>query len=99
MSTDTLLIELGTEELPPHAAQALSTSLADSLSELLSQAEFSFDTIAAFVTPRRLAVQIKKLQVQQAARKIVRKGPALKAAYDAQGNPTKAALGLSLIHI
>lgn len=95
MHTDTLLIELGTEELPPHAAKALSDSFAEAMSELLTQAEFSFASCIAFVTPRRLAIQIKELRAQQAPQQIVRKGPAVKAAYDADGKPTKAALGFA----
>ena len=95
MDTNTLLIELGTEELPPHAAKSLSDSFAESLADLLTQAEFSFANVAAFVTPRRLAVQIKQLQAQQATQQIVKKGPALKAAYDADGQPTRAARGFA----
>ena len=95
MNKDTLLIEIGTEELPPNAAKQLSESFACSLTELLDQAHFDYQSVLPLVTPRRLSVQIKNLSAQQPQQQIARKGPALKAAYDDQGQATKAALGFA----
>lgn len=95
MNKDTLLIEIGTEELPPNAAKSLSESFALTLSEQLDAAHFEYHEVLPFVTPRRLGVQIKQLSAQQPQQQITRKGPALKAAYDEQGQATKAALGFA----
>lgn len=95
MNRDTLLIEIGTEELPPNAAKSLSESFALTLSEQLDAAHFEYHEVLPFITPRRLSVQIKQLSAQQPQQQITRKGPALKAAYDEQGQATKAALGFA----
>lgn len=95
MSTDTLLIEIGTEELPPTAAKQLSDTFSNYVADQLSEAEFSFTQVTSYVTPRRLAVSISQCSTQQPEQNIERKGPAIKAAYDAEGQPTKAALGFA----
>lgn len=95
MSTDTLLIEIGTEELPPTAAKNLSDTLAKYVSSQLSDAGFTFDQVKPYVTPRRLALAISNTNSQQPEQNIERKGPAVKAAYDKEGQPTKAALGFA----
>ena len=95
MSTDTLLIEIGTEELPPAAAKNLSETLANYVSSQLSEAGFSFSKVKPFVTPRRLALTISNASGQQHEQNIERKGPAIKAAYDNDGAPTKAAIGFA----
>ncbi len=95
MNKDTLLIEIGTEELPPNAAKLLSDSFAQALSEQLDAAHFEYREVLPFVTPRRLSVQIKQLSAQQPQQQVARKGPAIKAAYDEHGQATKAALGFA----
>ena len=65
MNRDTLLIEIGTEELPPNAAKSLSESFALTLSEQLDAAHFDYHEVLPFITPRRLSVQIKQLSAQQ----------------------------------
>jgi glycyl-tRNA synthetase beta chain len=95
MSTNTLLIEIGTEELPPNAAKNLSENLASNVSSQLSEAGFSFNEVKPYVTPRRLALIISGVSNQQPEQKIERKGPATKVAYDKDGEPTKAALGFA----
>ena len=95
MSTDTLLIEIGTEELPPTAAKKLSDTLADYISSELTQAGITYKQVKPFVTPRRLALAIEQTSSQQPQQNIERKGPAVKAAYDDKGQPTKAALGFA----
>lgn len=95
MSTETLLVEIGTEELPPKALKNLGESFAKFVSELLAQEGFSFTSCYAYFTPRRLAVSVKELNGIQPDQLVERKGPALQAAYDSDGKPTKAALGFA----
>jgi len=89
------LVELGTEELPPKALAKLSDSFADNLKQSLKKAALSFDSIDQFATPRRLAVKVNGLQLQQADKSIERKGPAVKAAFKEDGCPTPAAEGFA----
>ena len=93
--TNCCLIEIGTEELPPLALQTLARDLADLVKAGLTSAELVPETSKVFATPRRLAVQLGGLPLQQADRQIERRGPALAAAFDADGNPSKAALGFA----
>ena len=95
MNADTLLIEVGTEELPPTAAKTLSDNLTAFISVTLKQEGFTFEQVRPFVTPRRLALSISNTSTQQPEQEVERKGPALKAAYDNEGQPTKAALGFA----
>ena len=81
MATDTFLIELGVEELPPSAIDSLSDALAKSLRQGLSEAEVPFAEVRAYGTPRRLAVQVDGLADKQPDREIERRGPALAAAF------------------
>ena len=91
--TNTLLIELGTEELPPKSLKTLSESFTHNISEELSKAGFSFSSVQAFAAPRRLAIALLDCEGQQADSKVEKRGPAVSAAFDDEGNPTKAALG------
>nr|WP_298376888.1 glycine--tRNA ligase subunit beta [uncultured Halomonas sp.] len=94
MASNTLLIELGVEELPPGAIDTLSDAFAANIAEGLRKAEVGFDQVRAYATPRRLAVQISALEDKQPDREIERRGPALGAAYK-DGEPTKAAVGFA----
>ena len=89
------LVELGTEELPPKALAKLSDAFANNLKQSLEKAELSFDSINQFATPRRLAVKVNGLQLQQADKNVERKGPAVKAAFKEDGCPTPAAEGFA----
>lgn len=91
--TADLLIELGTEELPPKSLKALSDSFTQSIVDQLSSLAISMGEVQSFATPRRLAVLIKNTQLQQADEQVEKRGPAVSAAFDANGNPTKAAQG------
>lgn len=93
MKLDNLLVEIGTEELPPKALATLATALASGLEEQLVTAELSFEAIEWYAAPRRLAVYVKQLAWQQQDKVIEKRGPAVNAAFDADGNPTKAAQG------
>jgi glycyl-tRNA synthetase beta chain len=95
MSADSLLIELGTEELPPKALNKLSKAFTQGIVDGLKKAGFEIDEVESFATPRRLAVLIKSIATSQPDRNVERKGPSLKAAYDADGKPTKAVMGFA----
>jgi len=93
MTTQNFLVEIGTEELPPKALKTLATSFADNVEAELNQAGLSFDKIEWFAAPRRLAVKVLNLATQQPSKEIEKRGPAVSAAFDAEGKLTKAAEG------
>ncbi|TYB16306.1 glycine--tRNA ligase subunit beta [Aggregatibacter actinomycetemcomitans] len=93
MTTQNFLVEIGTEELPPKALKTLATAFADNVQAELNQAGLAFDKIEWFAAPRRLAVKVLALATQQPGKEIEKRGPAVSAAFDAEGNPTKAAEG------
>ena len=93
MATQNFLVEIGTEELPPKALKTLATSFADNVEAELNQAGLTFDKIEWFAAPRRLAVKVLNLATQQPSKEIEKRGPAVSAAFDAEGKPTKAAEG------
>ncbi len=84
------LVEIGTEELPPKALKSLSQAFADGLTGQLAELRISHGEVGLFATPRRLAVRIRDLATAQPDVEIERRGPAVNAAYDAEGRPTKA---------
>lgn len=93
--TRNLLIEIGTEELPPKALRRLSDAFADGLSRALDEAGLEYQGIQPYAAPRRLALLIRALPVAQQDREVVRRGPALAAAFDDEGCATKAAIGFA----
>ena len=94
-ATTTLLIEIGVEELPTKAVTALADAGRDLWAQALDNAGFAHGAIEALATPRRLAWRIRDLATRQSDQKIERKGPALAAAKDQDGNWSKAALGFA----
>ena len=90
---ENFLVEIGTEELPPKALKTLATSFADNVEAELNQVGLTFDKIEWFAAPRRLAVKVLNLATQQPSKEIEKRGPAVSAAFDAEGKPTKAAEG------
>lgn len=90
-----LLIELGTEELPPKALKALYQSFAASVADGLRSANLSFGTVTGYGAPRRLAVQIAALAEQQPDQTVEKLGPNVAAAFQADGLPTPAAAGFA----
>jgi len=90
-----LLIEIGTEELPPKALPRLSEAFARGVAEGLDRAGLAHDEVRAFATPRRLALLVPGLAERQPDREELRKGPAVTAAFDDEGCPTKAAEGFA----
>jgi glycyl-tRNA synthetase beta chain len=90
-----LLIEIGTEELPPKALKRLAIAFHDGVQAGLQKAQLSFDAMQWFATPRRLAVLVSQLDSGQSDKKVQRRGPALTAAFAEDGCPTPAASGFA----
>ncbi|MEE4172693.1 MAG: glycine--tRNA ligase subunit beta [Xanthomonadales bacterium] len=92
-----LLVELGCEELPPLALDALTDAFFNGVVDGLAEAGFAFDRdrSRAFQSPRRMAVFVADLADRQPDRVIERKGPSVQAAFDADGQPTRAAQGFA----
>lgn len=89
------LFELGTEELPPKSLFTLAKSLADGVEKGLVAAAVTHGEIEWFATPRRLAVRVHGVADRQPDQEIKRQGPAVANAFDAAGQPTKAAAGFA----
>lgn len=88
-----LLIELGTEELPPKNLRAMIESFETSFASSLRESQFGFEDIESFATPRRLALKVTGLSAFQPTQNLEKRGPSLKAALDADGQPTRAVQG------
>lgn len=95
MNKEDLLIEIGTEELPPKALKRLATAFADEIHLGLEGAKLEHGECRWYATPRRLAVQVSELMTLQEDKEVERRGPALSAAYDEDGNASKAAEGFA----
>ena len=94
-ATKDLLIEIGTEELPPTRLNILSTAFYNGVKEGLEKADLSFTEIKKFASPRRLALVISDLEIKQKDKHVERRGPAIAAAFDEDGCPSKAAEGFA----
>ena len=95
MSEQHLLFELGSEELPPKTLLKLSNALLNNIIQGLNAAELTFTGSKAYATPRRLAVFIENLSTAQPDNTVEKRGPAIQAAFAADGTPSKAALGFA----
>jgi len=93
MSKHTVLFELGCEELPPKSLKTLRDALQAETVKGLKDAGLAFDSIEAYAAPRRLALKIINVDGAQADTQKRFDGPAVQAAYDAEGKPTKALEG------
>ena len=93
MTTETLLIELGTEELPPKSLKTLATAFYDGIKGQIDANDLAYSDIKWFATPRRLAVQVLDLVAKQQDKVVEKRGPALNVAFDEQGQASKAAMG------
>jgi len=89
------LVEIGTEELPPRSLMALAESFRDGVLQGLAAAGLAHGKAEAYATPRRLAVLVRRLAETQAQQKLERRGPPVSAAFDANGQPTRAALAFA----
>ncbi|HEY6453077.1 MAG TPA: glycine--tRNA ligase subunit beta [Steroidobacteraceae bacterium] len=90
-----LLVELGTEELPPKALRGLELAFAAELVRHLRELGLEPGAVQAFATPRRLAALVRRVRLQQPEQQIVRRGPPRSASFDAAGGPTRAALAFA----
>lgn len=95
MATQDFLVELGTEELPPKALKPLSDAFTQGITKGLEDAGVSFGKVEAFAAPRRLAVRIRDLANAQPDKSVEKRGPAVQAAFDDAGNPTRALTGFA----
>ncbi|MBW7981013.1 glycine--tRNA ligase subunit beta [Enterobacillus tribolii] len=93
MTQQTFLVEIGTEELPPKALRSLAEAFAANFSAELDNAGLTHGGVNWFAAPRRLALKVAQLSAAQPDREIEKRGPAVSAAFDASGAPTKAAEG------
>lgn len=90
-----LIFEVGTEELPVSYFTSARKELEDSANTALSQARLSFKELKVIGTPRRLTLIVSELHENQSPKAYEVRGPAKQAAYDQDGNPTKALLGFA----
>lgn len=93
MNTETLLIELGTEELPPKSLKNLAITFFENVRSQLDTAELTYSKIVWYATPRRLAIQVTDLIAKQSDKQIEKRGPAVSVAFNEQGEASKAAEG------
>ena len=89
------LLEIGTEELPLEFLLSAPTELIDKVRAALDEQALAYGELKVYVTPRRLALFIPDLPELQEARTLTTKGPPLRVALDASGNPTPAGLGFA----
>ncbi|MEC9248256.1 MAG: glycine--tRNA ligase subunit beta [Pseudomonadota bacterium] len=92
---DTLLVEIGLEELPPLAVSPLSEKFGRLLNNQLVNMGFETGTLKWFGTPRRVAVVIEGVSQKQPNKQITKKGPAIRSSFDENGKPTKSAIGFA----
>ena len=95
MSTENLLVELGTEELPPKALKSLGLAFRDGIVDGLGQRELDFGEVQWFASPRRLAVLVHGVALQAADREVEVLGPPVDRARDDAGDWTPAAAGFA----
>ncbi len=92
---ESLLIEVGTEELPPKSLKKLCLAFSDNIVKLLTKNGVQIGESTAYATPRRLSICIKNVAEKQNDRIDERKGPSTAHAYDQKGEPTQAATGFA----
>ena len=91
-----LLFELGSEELPPKSLLTLSKALLNNIVKGLSDSDLTFTGRKAYASPRRLAVLIENLSTTQPDKTVEKRGPAVQAAFNTDGTPSKAAMGFAV---
>lgn len=93
--TAELFLEIGTEEIPAGFLPTAMRDLERLLRKELENARIGFDGICTFATPRRIAISVAGVARRQERQELAVSGPSVKVAFDAEGNPTKAALGFA----
>jgi glycyl-tRNA synthetase beta chain len=91
----TLLLEIGTEEIPARFTEPEKEGLFRLLQDGLTSARLSFGDIDIQTTPRRIAAMVLDVAEKQEEITTIKFGPPLNRAYDGSGNPTKAATGFA----
>jgi glycyl-tRNA synthetase len=94
-SAQTFVLEIGSEELPSNDLTSAIRQLRTVVPEFLERLRLRYDHIRVDGTPRRLALIVSQLEPRQTDLETVAKGPPADRAFDADGNPTKAALGFA----
>lgn len=95
MSAKELFLEIGTEEIPAGFIPRAMAEMEAMITRELTNARLSYTTVQTMATPRRLALVVKGIPALQPDAEITATGPSKKAAFDADGNPTKAAEGFA----
>ena len=93
--TRELLFEIGTEEIPSTPLYEAIGQLKANAEEAFREAHLGYAVIDVYGSPRRLTLRVSDLEEQQEDVTLRVKGPAAKAAFDAEGRPTKAAEGFA----
>ena len=95
LKTRDLLIEIGTEELPPKSLKSLATAFSEQMCLALNEVELDFNDTNWYATPRRLSLLITDLDITQKDKEHQRRGPSLSVAFDKNENPTQATAGFA----
>ncbi|MGD0584826.1 MAG: glycine--tRNA ligase subunit beta [Oryzomonas sp.] len=95
MSAKELFLEIGTEEIPAGFIPRALAEMEAMISRELTNARLGFGMVQTLATPRRLALVVRDIPGVQPDADITATGPSVKAAYDADGKPTKAAEGFA----
>ncbi len=91
----TLLLEIGTEELPPSEVTRAQAGVAETLRSCLGKSRLSYGDIETYASPRRIIAQVREVAPRETDHDLVVRGPRCSAAYDADGALTKAAAGFA----
>ena len=97
MDRSDFLLEIGSEEIPAGYLDPARRRLEKLVGSFLKEKgiEFESEKVESFATPRRIAVRFGEVALSTPRQKILKLGPAVSAAFDGEGNPTKAALGFA----
>lgn len=90
-----LLLEIGTEEMPANIMSGVVDQLKALAASQFEAYRIAAENITIYATPRRLAVLVKDAADRQPDEEVKKRGPSIKAAFDADGNPTRAAQGFA----
>lgn len=90
-----LLLEIGTEEIPARFMPGILAQLAEAARKKFDALRVGYASVRTYGTPRRMTLFVEGLEARQADVEKESKGPSLAIAYDAEGNPTKAAMGFA----
>ena len=95
MAEKNLLLEIGTEEIPAHVMPQILNQLKDLVTKNFHDARINFNDVTTLGTPRRITLFVKGVDERQADATEEKRGPSVKVAFDAAGNPSKAAIGFA----